>query len=277
MSRPERTLGFFAPAALEVDEDSAWMAKFFGVADAAPMSTLELAQLSRYFRSVSLRAGTVLFAEGTIPKGVWVLQSGSVELFTRLGGRPAVIRILSSGESLGDIQLLTGRPARYKARAADACIALFATAGDLERLFIEAPSVARRWISKLSLQVDRNQDRIVELLGGSLEEKVARCLTDESREHEFPFSQSTLAAMLGVHRSSVNPVLKVFEAQGLIALGYRRITVLAPRHLSRIARRSTWKRLDDSWSPPGPDHRQESNPSITESEPSSRLVWRTRA
>ncbi len=235
-SLPDSAMEYLAPSTMKFDADSAWMAKFFGLADAAPMTTPDLAQLSRYFRSVSFKAGTVLFPEGTIPEGVWVLQSGSVELVTRLRGRTAVIRILGSGESVGDIQLLTRRPARYKARAAEACIALFVSARDLERLLIEAPSAARRWISKLTLQVGRNHDRIVGLLGGSLQEKIARCLTDESRDHEFPFSQSTLAALLGVHRSSVNPVLKNFETEGLISLGYRRITILHPKRLSRIAR-----------------------------------------
>lgn len=246
------------------------MAKLFGDADAAPMSTPDLARLSRCFRSVSLKAGTVLFPEGTIPKGVWVLQYGSVELVTRLGGRPAVIRILRSGESVGDIQLLSGRPSRYKARVAEPCIALFATAGDLQRLLIEAPSVARRWISKLNFQIDKNHDRIVALLGGSLEEKVARCLTDESRDHEFPFSQGTLAALLGVHRSSVNPVLKVFEARGLIALGYRRITVLAPRHLSRIARGWELEAFERPVKPARPAAQGRTSPSIMESE-----VWQS--
>ena len=215
--------------------DAAWLAKFFGLADVAPFSSADVALFERFFRSISVEAGTVLFAEGTIPTGVWVLQSGAVELIARVAGRSAVVRIVGVGESVGDIQALSRKPAPYKARTAERSSTLFAEADDLQRLLIEAPTVALRWISKLTLQVARNQDRILELLSGSLAQKVARVLCHESHDRDFCFSQSTLAAMLGVHRSSVSSLLKEFEAEGLIAVSYRRVTILNRDRLWQIA------------------------------------------
>ncbi|MDQ4142449.1 MAG: Crp/Fnr family transcriptional regulator, partial [Actinomycetota bacterium] len=212
-----------------------WLAKFFGGADKALLTTADVALLDACFRSIPMEAGTVLFSEGSIPKGVWIVQSGAVELVARVGGRSAVIRMVGLGESVGDIQALSRKPAPYKARTATRSVTLFASGQDLDQLLARSPSVARRWISKLTLQVARNQDRIVELLSGSLEQKVARVLCQESRDDEFCFSQSTLASMLGVHRSSVSSLLKDFEAQGLLEMSYRRIRILDAESLSAIA------------------------------------------
>lgn len=212
-----------------------WLARSFGLSSAAPIRSSDLEILSTHFSTVSLEAGTVLFSKGAIPEGVWILRTGAVELLAHARRRAVVVRVVGVGESVGDVQILSRTPAQYKARAAEESTCLFARAENLERLIREAPELARRWVTKLAMQVCRNQDRILELLSTSLDQKVARALLLESSDGEFPFSQAMLASMIGVHRSSISPLLKKFEKEGLISVAYRSICILDRDHLALIA------------------------------------------
>ena len=48
---------------------------------------------------------------------------------------------------------------------------------------------------------------------------------------DLPLSQADLAAIVGVSRQTINPMLGKLAAQGVIELGFRRIRVLQPRAL----------------------------------------------
>jgi len=63
---------------------------------------------------------------------------------------------------------------------------------------------------------------------------VARLLTDEAVDGRVRLPQRTLAAMLGVHRPSLNKVLKQFERQRLLEVGYGEIRVLDAHGLARL-------------------------------------------
>ena len=68
---------------------------------------------------------------------------------------------------------------------------------------------------------------------GDLTHQVAALLLDETGPEAggVPFSQGTIAELLGATRPSVNRVLKTLEAAGHLRLSYRRIEVLDPQGL----------------------------------------------
>jgi CRP-like cAMP-binding protein len=63
---------------------------------------------------------------------------------------------------------------------------------------------------------------------------VARLLAEEAVDWRVGLPQRTLAAMLGVQRPSLNKVLKQFERQRLVEVGYGEIRVLEPERLARL-------------------------------------------
>ena len=112
---------------------------------------------------------------------------------------------------------------------------LFLEERAFERLLREHPAVARRWLSSVATRVAGGQRRIVGLLGKSLPVQVARLLTEEATDGRVRLPQRTLAAMLGVHRPSLNKVLKQFEHQRLLEVGYGEIRLLDPEGLAQLA------------------------------------------
>ncbi|CAN5893889.1 Crp/Fnr family transcriptional regulator [soil metagenome] len=215
--------------------DAAWVAANFAEAEAAPFSSADLAELSRHLTPRVVEWGEVLFHEGEHPGGVWLLQTGAIELIYGTGEHRALIRIINPGEAVGDIQLLRGVPSPFKARAAEPCECLFIARDDFDSLLESSTSLARRWMAKLALQVAKNHNRIVALLTSALRDRVAHFLLHESVDGVFRHSQGTMAAMLGVHRSSVNQVLGEFESLGLVKVAYRSIEVVDWQGMARMA------------------------------------------
>lgn len=88
----------------------------------------------------------------------------------------------------------------------------------------------------MSARLARSHDRLTTLLGQSLEAQVAQLLLDESHDGVVPLAQSTLAAMLGARRPSVNRILRRFADDGLVELTYRNVHITNPTTLQRLAR-----------------------------------------
>ncbi len=215
--------------------DAAWVAANFAEAEAAPFSSEDLAELSHYLTPRDVAWGEVLFHEGEFPSGVWILRTGSIELIYGTGEHRALIRLINPGEAVGDIQIVRGVYSPFKARAAEPTSCLFIARCDFDSLLLRSPSVGRRWMAKLALQVSKNHNRIIALLTTALRDRVAQFLLHEGVDGVFRHSQGTIAAMLGAHRSSVNQILGEFEALGLISVAYRCIEITDRTGLVSVA------------------------------------------
>jgi CRP-like cAMP-binding protein len=218
------------PAALRA---AAWIARCVGRGEVAPLRREDLAVLAADLQLWPVEPGQVVFAAGQPPQGVWIVRSGLLELAVGAGRRRVVVQLLRPGDVDGDIQLLLGMAAPYTARAVADSDCLFLAAAAFERLLAERPAIARRWLSSVAARLARSEARLVGLLGGSLAEQVARLLLEEASDGLVPLPQRTLAAMLGVQRPSLNKLLRDFERQGLIELGYRSVRILDLQGLQR--------------------------------------------
>jgi CRP/FNR family transcriptional regulator, cAMP and macrophage regulator len=214
---------------------AAWIARCVGRGDTAPLRADDLDVLAGYLEAREAAGGTVLFAAGQPPDGVWILRRGSVELAVGSGRRRAVIGLMRPGDVDGDIPLLLDMPHPYTARTVTSSMLLYLSASTFERLLAERPAVTRRWLSSVAQRQAASQLRLVGLLGRSLPEQAATLLRDEAEDGVVALSQQILAAMLGVRRPSLNKILKDFERRGLIELGYRTIGIRDQQGLARAA------------------------------------------
>ena len=222
---------------VEALREAAWVARCVGRAEYAPLRDEDVVALAGYLEHRESPRGSVLFKQGEPQAGVWVLRTGAVELTVTNGRRPLVVHVLQPGDVEGDIALLLGRPPPYGAQAVDDVVCLFVAADSFERLLVECPPVARRWLSSIASRLARSHMRIIELLGHPLSTQVAALLLDEAVDREVRFPQRTLAAMLGVHRQALNRVLKQFEDDGAVEVGYGVISLRDPLRLRAAAGR----------------------------------------
>lgn len=79
------------------------------------------------------------------------------------------------------------------------------------------------------------QQRLLDGLPGDVEHRLARLLLTQAHQGQVALSQAVIAELLGVHRASISRVLNEFKAAGLVELGYRKVRVLEPEELRRVA------------------------------------------
>ncbi len=216
--------------------EAAWIARCIGRADTAPLTESDLSALAEFMDPQDFPLGGLLFRAGEPSTGVWIIRKGLVELIVGSGRDRTVVQLLRVADVDGDVQLLLGMPFPYTARAAQPTRALFLSEASFEKLLATHPAVARRWLSSTAARIATGQRRILDLLGKSLTSQIARLVVGESVDGRIQLPQRTLAAMLGVHRPSLNKVLKEFEKKGLLELGYAEIQILDPEGLARLAR-----------------------------------------
>lgn len=108
---------------------AAWVARCVGRGAAAPLSPGDVAALAGTLVSTEFSSGTVLFAAGQAPSGVWIVRQGQIELAVGSGRRRVVVDVMRAGDVDGDIALLLEMPNAYTARALhdSTCLCLAAT------------------------------------------------------------------------------------------------------------------------------------------------------
>lgn len=234
LDRAMRMLGSGSPDELAIRQ-AAWVARCVGRGEAAPFSPEDLSALAAGLRTTTFERGAVVFRAGSAPSGVWIVQSGRVELSIGSGRKRAVVHVIGPGDVDGDIQHLLEMPLPYTGHALDSSTVLFLDGDAFERLLAGRPAIARRWLSSVAMRLATSQNRIIGMLGRTLTEQVARLLLEEAVDGAVPLPQRTLAAMLGVQRPSLNKILKDFERQGLIGVRYGAIDLLDLERLDKIA------------------------------------------
>jgi CRP/FNR family transcriptional regulator, cAMP and macrophage regulator len=204
---------------------AAWVARCVGRGQSALLRPGDVAALAPALAVRSCAPGSALFRAGEQTPGVWIVRDGWIELSAGSGRRRAVVQLLRPGDVDGDIQLLLEMPLPYTGRALSGVTCLFLAREDFEELLATRPAIARRWLSSVAQRLAASQARILALLSGSLAAQAATLLAEEAVGGRIELQQRTLAAMLGVARPSLNKVLKDFERDALIRIGYAAIEI----------------------------------------------------
>lgn len=108
-----------------------------------------------------LRAGETLFREGETPRGVYVLHSGTVDLFfSARDGSAKPLREAQPGQILGLSCVVTQRPHDCTATAAEPCEVAFIERDDFLRALDDSPAVWFSVLRVLSSEVNAVYDDI---------------------------------------------------------------------------------------------------------------------
>ena len=207
---------------------AAWIARCVGRGATAPLHAQDLSALAGSLQAKELTPGTVVFGAGQPASGVWIVRQGQIELAVGSGRRRAVVDVLRPGDVDGDIPLLLDMPLAYTARALTDSTCLYLDRAAFEQLLAAHPAISRRWLSSVAQRVSAGQARLIGMLGRPLPAQVAQLLLDEAVDGRVELAQRTLAAMLGAQRPSINKILKEFERDQLISVGYAVIEIIEP-------------------------------------------------
>ncbi len=213
------------PTADAVARRAQWLAAELGRADLSPASPDDMAHLAAAVREVRVAGGTCVFARGEMPDSVYILRAGTIELSRLLQRRTITLKLLRPGDPFGDVPLLLRDTEPFDACAVEDSVVLAVDSVTLYRLLGHSPALARRWLVSVADRMRETQERVSDLLSGSLDSQIASLLLHQP-DQTMHVSQETLARLLGARRTSINQTLSRMRSQGLVETSYRRIAAL---------------------------------------------------
>jgi CRP/FNR family transcriptional regulator len=190
--------------------------------------------------------GTVLFREGQVLQGVYLLRTGSIKLMiSSRRGKVLALRIARSGELLGVSSLLRGTPQDAAAETLEDCRADFIPRADFLRLQQTNQEVAEFVLNAVLHDVDELVRQARLLLADSAAEKLAGLLLkwcdDDGVEDGHgirvnnTFTQEEISQMISTSRETVTRLLGEFARRLIIELHSNTIVIKSRISLESIA------------------------------------------
>ena len=191
--------------------------------------------------------GAVLFVEGQLPKGVWVLCQGRVKMtVTSSVGQARIIRTASSGEALGLAASVLGSPHALNGETMSRCAFRFIKRWDFLKLLKQRNDLRMNVARHLGEQYI-TACHVMGSLGvpQSASERLAGLFLNwageqggngQDRAHvDVLFTHEEVAQIIGTTRETVSRLLRKFKQRQLIELNGSSLFLLDTRSLAAVS------------------------------------------
>src|SRR5438477_8410840 len=188
--------------------------------------------------------GSLLFVEGEIPRGIFILCSGRAKLTTSsTEGKTLIVKIAEPGEVLGASATILGKPYEVSAETIEPAQLNFIKRDDFLKLLGTNVEVCMHTAQQLSEKYHSAQREIRSLgLSQTTGEKLARLILDwcERNGDETPrgirvqvlLTHEEIAQMIGTTRETVTRLLSGWRRKKMIEIKGSNLFVLAHDQLS---------------------------------------------
>lgn len=181
--------------------------------------------------------GETLFSEGEPCKGLYIVVSGRIRIFkTSLNGRERVLTVEGPGASVAELPVFDGGTYPASGSAIEKTEVLFISRADLRAICLENPEVSLKILQVVGQRLRRLVGIIEELSFTTVRHRLISWLlrqagaegraTDRGTVFSLNASHQELAAQIGTVRELVSRNLARLQAQSLIEMNSREITIL---------------------------------------------------
>jgi CRP/FNR family transcriptional regulator len=190
--------------------------------------------------------GSLLFVEGELPRGVFILCSGRVKLTTSSSeGKTLIVKIADVGEILGASATLLGKPYEVSAETIEPSQLNFIKREDFVRFLQAHADVCMHTAQQLSEKYQSAQREIRSLgLSQTTSEKLARLLlgwcarngeqTPKGIRLSVLLTHEEVAQMIGTTRETVTRIFSDFKKRQIIEVKGSSIFVIAKPKLEAM-------------------------------------------
>ncbi len=200
-------------------------------------------ELRELMRPVEYKADEAIFHEGTPAFGFFIICSGKVKLIKQgPAGKRQILKIVGSGELLGEENLFDGGTHTASARTLEPTRARFLKREDFLDFLKRHPMVALRLAEKVARELQGFQAKLIETAYESCRARLARLLLAFAEKYgtgegeiQACISRTDLAEMAGISTETAIRTLGEFEERGLVVLQRRKIRILDRARLEEIA------------------------------------------
>ncbi|MFH0864563.1 MAG: Crp/Fnr family transcriptional regulator [Bacteroidota bacterium] len=167
---------------------------------------------------------TILFQEGDLPEGIFLLIDGIVKISrSDKEGNERIIKIATSGDLLGTVTFNKGKQNSTTGTVFDDSIICFISISDLSELMKKNPGFSRQLVVKLCEQLNNAENRIISISDKTVEERLAETLlvlsaSLHSRKKTIKISRKSLAEIIGFRTETVIRALSKFKKREIITV-----------------------------------------------------------
>ena len=214
-------------------------------------SNLEKEELTAFNEKKSCfkyKKGQSIFTQGTKPNGVFCLSKGKIKIYkTGSYGKEQIIRFVLPGQIIGIRSFFGERNYSSTAVAIEDSQMCFISRQDFQALLDKYNNIPIKVISHLSDLLDEANEKITSLAQKPIRERLAETLYNlnylfkpetkvaEKQCTEISLSRQDMANLVGTATETVIRLLSEFKKENLIMINGRKITILNPESLYRIA------------------------------------------
>jgi len=211
------------------------------------LASLGQAQAERVIsraRLISVKRGDHLFHQGDPARRIWLCRTGQLKLFRLANtGQEKIIAIVQPGRSFAEATLFMPKrvyPVHCAALKPSELIGF--DADDLVEMLRNDIDACFKLMGTLSRRVHEKVNQIESLALQNAHLRVAHYLLDEfrrqegDREFRLQASKKHIAGLLAIQPETLSRSLAILQRDGVLEMDARRITIVAPDRLERIAR-----------------------------------------
>src|SRR5215469_4002775 len=209
------------------------------------LSPAALQQLSEITASATYPKGAVLFVEGQMARGLFILCAGHVKLSTSSAdGKTLIVRISEPGDLLGLPATISGQAYEVTAEVIEPTQANFISRTDFLNFLREHSEAALRAAQELS---ETYQAAFAEIrtigLSHSAREKLAHFVLDWCAQHpvkdgavkfNLTLTHEEIAQMIGSSRETVTRLFADFKKEGLLHVKGSSVTIKDKGRLEQL-------------------------------------------
>lgn len=200
------------------------------------LSDQEMALLTRHVTEQRLFKGDVIFREGAVPSGIFVVRSGRVKKYkVDQTGREQIIYLAGAGELMGYHPVLSGERYADSAAAMEETMVSFIPKEDFMDMLARSPVFALRLMKAMSHEftVLTNTISVIAQRTGPERLAIALIVLREKfkyglNDHDaipINISRADLANMAGLAEENVIRLLSEFKAEGILSTQGRKIII----------------------------------------------------
>ncbi|MBS1984988.1 MAG: Crp/Fnr family transcriptional regulator [Bdellovibrionales bacterium] len=183
------------------------------------------------------KRGQYIFYEGNVPSGLYCVNGGVVKLETSSeSGNNHILRMAHTGDMLGYRSLFAEEPYRASALVHEDATICFVPKSAITKLVETYPQVALNFLSQVSKELRRAEDRFCGLTDKNAGERIAESLLFlHDNFNEQTWTRKEIAEWAGTTPETVIRTLADFEAKGIVDLQGRKILIKNKKALLELA------------------------------------------
>ncbi len=189
--------------------------------------------------SLSFKKGKLIFYEGGIPTGAFLVESGRAKIYkTGLDGKDQIFYVYKTGDLLGYHALLCDEHYEDSCEALEDCKISFISKTNFEELIHNIPDLNKLLIQNMSHEFGVLVNTITILAQKPLRERLALWLLilhERYDKYQILLPREDLANLIGTARESLGRLLKEFREENLIRIEGRTIHCTETAALLKIA------------------------------------------